>query len=121
MQSRRLLKTRSERVSLKNTSPNSMESRDAKLMARTSSQIRLSPTQRQVVDFGDGPLLVVAGPGTGKTRVLTERVRRLLSIQREHFRVLALTFTNKAAREMEEPLADLGELGSRTFIGTLHG
>jgi DNA helicase-2/ATP-dependent DNA helicase PcrA len=90
-------------------------------MATNASQIRLSATQRQVVEFGDGPLLVVAGPGTGKTRVLTERVRRLLSISREHFRVLALTFTNKAAREMEERLDDLGELGNRTFIGTLHG
>jgi DNA helicase II / ATP-dependent DNA helicase PcrA len=90
-------------------------------MAATASQIRLSTTQRQVVEFGDGPLLVVAGPGTGKTRVLTERVRRLLSISREHFRVLALTFTNKAAREMQERLDDLGELGRRTFIGTLHG
>ena len=46
-------------------------------MVARVSQTRLSPTQRQVVDFGDGPLLVVAGPGTGKTRVLTERVRRL--------------------------------------------
>lgn len=90
-------------------------------MAPSAAQIRLSATQRQIVDFGDGSLLVVAGPGTGKTRVLTERVRRLLSIQREHFRVLALTFTNKAAREMEERLDDLGELGNRTFIGTLHG
>ena len=90
-------------------------------MATSTPQIRLSPTQRKVVDFGEGPLLVVAGPGTGKTRVLTERVRRLLSTPREHFRVLALTFTNKAAREMEERLDDLGELGSRTFIGTLHG
>jgi DNA helicase-2/ATP-dependent DNA helicase PcrA len=74
-----------------------------------------------VVDFGDGPLLVVAGPGTGKTRVLTERVRRLLSLERQHFRVLALTFTNKAAREMEERLDSLGELSGRAFIGTLHG
>lgn len=90
-------------------------------MAHSRLQIRLSPTQRQVVDFGEGSLLVVAGPGTGKTRVLTERVRRLLSIQREHFRVLALTFTNKAAREMEERLEDLGELSGRAFIGTLHG
>jgi DNA helicase-2/ATP-dependent DNA helicase PcrA len=89
-------------------------------MATKASQIRLSATQRQVVEFGDGPLVVVAGPGTGKTRVLTERVRRLLSIRREHFRVLALTFTNKAAREMQERLDDLGELGNRTFIGTLH-
>jgi DNA helicase-2/ATP-dependent DNA helicase PcrA len=90
-------------------------------MVARVSQTRLSPTQRQVVDFGDGPLLVVAGPGTGKTRVLTERVRRLLSIQREHFRVLALTFTNKSAREMGERLDDLGDLSRRTFIGTLHG
>jgi DNA helicase-2/ATP-dependent DNA helicase PcrA len=90
-------------------------------MATTVPKIRLSDTQRRVVEFGDGPLLVVAGPGTGKTRVLTERVRRLLSIQKEHFRVLALTFTNKAAREMEDRLDDLGELGTRTFIGTLHG
>lgn len=90
-------------------------------MASGASQIRLSPRQRQVVEFGEGALLVVAGPGTGKTRVLTERVRRLLSIQRGHFRVLALTFTNKAAREMEERLDDLGELRGRAFIGTLHG
>lgn len=90
-------------------------------MATTVPKIRLSDIQRRVVDFGDGPLLVVAGPGTGKTRVLTERVRRLLSIPKEHFRVLALTFTNKAAREMEERLDDLGEPGTRTFIGTLHG
>jgi len=90
-------------------------------MATNTAQIRLSPTQRKVVEFAEGPFLVVAGPGTGKTRVLTERVRRLLSIPREHFRVLALTFTNKAAREMESRLDDLGELGSRTFIGTLHG
>ncbi len=90
-------------------------------MITTAPQTRLSTTQRQVVEFGDGSLLVIAGPGTGKTRVLTERVRRLLSISREHFRVLALTFTNKAAREMEERLDDLGELGRRTFIGTLHG
>ena len=85
------------------------------------THIRLSAKQRMVVEFGDGPLLVVAGPGTGKTRVLTERVRRLLSIGREHFRVLALTFTNKAAREMEDRLDDLGDLRNRAFIGTLHG
>ena len=90
-------------------------------MAATASQIRLSTTQRQVVEFGDGPLLVVAGPGTGKTRVLTERVRLLLSISREHFRVLALTFTNKAAREMEERPMIWANWQTRTFIGTLHG
>lgn len=83
--------------------------------------IRLSVKQRQVVDFGEGPLLVVAGPGSGKTRVLTERIRRLLTQVPGHFRVLALTFTNKAAKEMKDRLADASEVRKRAFIGTLHG
>jgi DNA helicase II / ATP-dependent DNA helicase PcrA len=73
------------------------------------------------VNHGAGPLLVVAGPGSGKTRVLTERVRRLLTKVPGHFRILALTFTNKAASEMHERLKDLGETMDRAFIGTLHG
>lgn len=87
----------------------------------SSADIRLSALQREVVEFGDGSLLVVAGPGSGKTRVLTERVRRLLTSVQGHFRVLALTFTNKAANEMKERLKDLGDLRQRAFIGTLHG
>jgi DNA helicase-2/ATP-dependent DNA helicase PcrA len=82
--------------------------------------VQLSAEQHRVVEYNDGALLVVAGPGTGKTRVLTERVRRLLTAMPGHFRVLALTFTNKAASEMIERLDDLGELKKRTFIGTLH-
>lgn len=85
------------------------------------TKVRLSETQRQIVQYGEGPLLVVAGPGTGKTRVLTERVRHLLSEVMGHFRVLALTYTNKAANEMKERLKDLGDLRQRAFIGTLHG
>jgi DNA helicase-2/ATP-dependent DNA helicase PcrA len=69
----------------------------------------------------NGPLLVVAGPGSGKTRVLTERIRHLLTDVPGHFRVLALTFTNKAADEMKERLSDLGDARERAFIGTLHG
>jgi DNA helicase-2/ATP-dependent DNA helicase PcrA len=69
----------------------------------------------------DGPLLVVAGPGSGKTRVLTERIRNLLTNVDGHFRILALTFTNKAADEMKERLQDLGSERDRAFIGTLHG
>jgi DNA helicase II / ATP-dependent DNA helicase PcrA len=83
--------------------------------------VQLSEEQRQVVEFDDGALLVVAGPGTGKTRVLTERVRRLLTSEPGHFRVLALTFTNKAAAEMIARLDDLGDQRKRAFVGTLLG
>lgn len=67
-----------------------------------------------------GPLLVEAGPGSGKTRVLTDRIRHLLTTVQGHFRILALTFTNKAADEMKDRLLDLGEERDRAFIGTLH-
>lgn len=82
--------------------------------------LRLSPTQQKIVQHGDGPLLVVAGPGSGKTRVLTERIRRLLNESKGHFRILALTFTNKAANEMKERLAEFPDIEQRAFIGTLH-
>lgn len=81
----------------------------------------LSPEQRVIVEHVEGPLLVVAGPGSGKTRVLTERIRNLLTKVPGHFRVLALTFTNKAATEMKDRLQDLGSARDRAFIGTLHG
>jgi DNA helicase II / ATP-dependent DNA helicase PcrA len=81
--------------------------------------VNLSATQREIVEHREGALLVVAGPGSGKTRVLTERVRLLLSEPEEHFRVLALTFTNKAANEMKERLSDVPDI-QRAFVGTLH-
>lgn len=84
------------------------------------NKTRLSPNQTRIVEQEEGALLVVAGPGSGKTRVLTERVRRLLTTVPGHFRVLALTFTNKAANEMRERLSDLGEARQRAFIGTMH-
>ena len=87
----------------------------------SANEIRLSSLQQRVVDFDDGALLVVAGPGSGKTRVLTERVRRLVTETKGHFRVLALTFTNKAANEMAERLHELKDLEKRAFIGTVHG
>jgi DNA helicase II / ATP-dependent DNA helicase PcrA len=86
----------------------------------TMKRTRLSATQTRVVEHGDGAMLVVAGPGSGKTRVLTERVRRLLTEVPGHFRILALTFTNKAANEMKERLSDLGSENQRAFIGTMH-
>ena len=85
------------------------------------TKITLSSRQSEIVKINDGPLLVIAGPGSGKTRVLTERVRRLLKDVTGHFRVLALTFTTKAANEMADRLADLGEARQRATISTLHG
>ena len=68
----------------------------------------LSDIQRKVVEWDDGPLLVLAGPGSGKTRVLTCRVARLLHRSPdERFRVLALTFTTKAAHEMTSRVINL--------------
>jgi DNA helicase-2/ATP-dependent DNA helicase PcrA len=85
-----------------------------------TNSIRLSHLQQSIVEHGDGPLLVVAGPGSGKTRVLTERVRFLLSLPERHFKVLALTFSNLAANEMADRLSDLGDLRDRTTISTFH-
>jgi len=83
-------------------------------------ELRLTDSQKAVVAHDEGALLVVAGPGSGKTRVLTERIKRLLQIEGQHFRILGLTFTNKAANEMRERLESVPGVAERTFIGTLH-
>jgi DNA helicase-2/ATP-dependent DNA helicase PcrA len=82
--------------------------------------ILLSEKQKEAVDHNEGALLVSAGPGSGKTRVLTERIRRLLVEDKSFFRILALTFTNKAANEMQERLTQVPDIRQRAFIGTLH-
>ena len=83
----------------------------------------LSDIQRKAVDWDEGALLVLAGPGSGKTRVLTCRVACLLDRSPdERFRVLALTFTNKAAHEMSSRLTTLAPgLEERADIHTFHG
>jgi DNA helicase-2/ATP-dependent DNA helicase PcrA len=82
----------------------------------------LSPIQRRAVDWQDGAALVLAGPGAGKTRVLTTRIARILDeTDGKNFRVLALTFTTKAAKEMAERIELLVPgLTGRTFVGTFH-
>jgi len=82
----------------------------------------LNPAQRQAVDLIDGPLLVLAGAGTGKTRVLTTRLASiLLSRKAWPSQVLAVTFTNKAAHEMRERVATLiGGPAEGLWLGTFH-
>ena len=83
---------------------------------------KLTKIQRQAVEWDAGPLLVLAGPGSGKTQVLTCRIARLLDASRDkNFKVLALTFTNKAADEMKGRVATfVPGLEERANIGTFH-
>ncbi|MEK7744732.1 MAG: UvrD-helicase domain-containing protein [Elusimicrobiota bacterium] len=83
------------------------------------SKINLSPKQQEIVDFGQGVILVKASAGSGKTRVLTERIKRLLDTTKR--KILAITFTNKAGEEMKERLGNLADIKNRLFIGTFHG
>jgi DNA helicase-2/ATP-dependent DNA helicase PcrA len=92
-------------------------------MLTTARKIKLSPEQEAIVrhNDGEGAVLAVAAAGSGKTRILTERVRYLLTEKPGKFSVLCLTFTNKAAEEMQERLSDVPGISERAFIGTIHG
>src|ERR1700704_2177460 len=83
---------------------------------------RLNPPQQEAVTHGEGPLLIFAGAGSGKTRVLTARIAYLIATHRVWpDRLLAVTFTNKAAREMRARVENLvGEGAEKMWVGTFH-
>lgn len=85
------------------------------------SSVRLNPDQQRAVDHEGGHLMIIAGPGTGKTRTLTHRIGRIIRSGTDVRQILAVTFTHKAAGEMRERLRHLlGDDHPLPFVGTFH-
>ncbi len=104
------------------TNPPGQAAPARRAVASTAHLDGLNEEQRQAVTHAGGPLLVLAGAGTGKTRVLTTRIAHLLLTgQTRPSQVLAVTFTNKAAREMLDRVASLiGGAADGMWLGTFH-
>ena len=82
----------------------------------------LNDRQKEAVEYMDGPLLILAGAGSGKTRVLTYKIAYLLEQEIvKPWQILAITFTNKAAKEMKERVEGLvGQVAQDMWLGTFH-
>ena len=82
----------------------------------------LNESQREAVVYKDGPMIIIAGAGSGKTRVLTYRIAHLMNQGVDAFNILSLTFTNKAAREMKDRIANVVGVSEakNLWMGTFH-
>lgn len=81
----------------------------------------LNPSQREAVEQIDGPIMIIAGAGSGKTRVLTYRIAYMMQKGTDPFNILALTFTNKAAKEMRHRIQEVvGSEARNLWMGTFH-
>src|SRR5258708_3314868 len=96
-----------------------LHSRGAWLMISRVMSADLNPSQWEAVNHLEGPLLVLAGPGSGKTRVISGRIARLIEAGVAPGQILAITFTNKAAGEMASRVASLLP-GRNVWVSTFH-